>query len=182
MMGGMMQGMMGQGMGMGAGHGMGPMMQIGVFQPEHLLARKDVLALSVEQVKRLSELQAAATKAHDEAHAAAEAHHEPLVQMITGPRPDAQEIRKHFEAAHAAMGRAHWVRIDAAIQAKGVLTDVQRARVQGWADAAGAGARHGMHGGAMGPGAGPMDPGAMIQPGMGGGMMYRGEAGCPQRP
>lgn len=173
MMGGMMPGMMGGMMGaMGEGHGamMGPMMRVGVFQPAHLLERKDVLGLSADQVKKLEEVKAGAEKAHDETHAAMESHHAALAQAWSAARPNAQEIRRHFEAAHAAMGRAHWAQMDAAIQAKALLTDVQRARAEGWADAA-AGQRR-MGGGMMGPGMmmrGRMGPGAQGQD-------------CPARP
>ena len=163
--------------GMGAGQGamMGPMMRVGVFQPAHLLERKDVLGLSADQVKRLEELKAASAKADEEAQAAVKTHHEQLAQAMGAARPNAQEARRHFEAAHAAMGRVHWAKMEAAIQAKAALTDVQRARADGWADAAGSGRR--MGGGMMGSG--------MMQPGTG--MMMRGRMGpgaqdCPARP
>ncbi|MGH7544948.1 MAG: hypothetical protein ACREKI_02055 [Gemmatimonadota bacterium] len=169
--------MMMHGMGAAQGEMMGPMMRVGVFQPAHLLERKDVLGLSADQVKRLEPLQAASAKADEEAHAAVKTHHEQLAQAMAAARPNAQEARRHFEAAHAAMGRVHWAKMDAAIQAKAALTDVQRARAEGWADAAGS--RRRMGGGMMGS--------EMMQPGMG--MRMRGGMGpgaqgqdCPARP
>jgi hypothetical protein len=49
--------------------------------------------------------------------------------------PDTSSVRIHFQAAHAAMGQAHLTMLTAAAQAKAVLTDEQRGRVNGWADA-----------------------------------------------
>src|SRR6266540_3278842 len=47
--------------------------------------------------------------------------------------PDTGAVKMHFQAAHSAMGRAQWAMLSAAAQARGVLTDEQRARVDRWA-------------------------------------------------
>jgi hypothetical protein len=54
---------------------------------------------------------------------------------MAAPAPDTTAVRQHFQAAHAAMGNAHWAMLRAAAQAKAVLTEAQRGRVEGWADA-----------------------------------------------
>jgi len=114
---------------------MGPMMRAMAFAPEHLLDRRDALALTPQQIARLTALRDAAKAAHDAAHADLKAHHDALAQEMAAPAPDTAVVRKHFQAAHAAMGNAHWAMLRAAAQAKGVLTEAQRGRVEGWADA-----------------------------------------------
>jgi Spy/CpxP family protein refolding chaperone len=135
---GMMHHMMGPGM-------MGPMMQMQemmepmmramAFAPDHLLMRKDDLHLSAQQVARLTAIRDAAKTAHEAAQAEAKAHMGALGQAMQANAPDTSSVRVHFQAAHAAMGQAHLTMLTAAAQAKAVLTDEQRGRVNGWADA-----------------------------------------------
>lgn len=114
---------------------MGPMMRVMMFSPEHLLQRKDVLGLTAAQVARLTALRDAAKTAHDAAQADAKTHHDALMQAMSAGAPDTVALRQHFQAAHTAMGTAHWSMLRAAAQARAVLTDGQRGRVDGWADA-----------------------------------------------
>lgn len=165
-MGGMM-GMQGMGGGMMMGHGQMP--RVNVFQPAHLLARKDVLELSADQVGRLEALQASAEKTSKDAQAAARARHEELAEAVAAPGADPKSVRSLFDAAHAAMAKAHWTKMETALRAKAVLSEAQRARVQGWADAMGMQMRGRMGEGMKGPGMG-----------MGPGMMGPGE--CPRQP
>jgi len=124
--GGMQHPMMGQ--------MMRPMMRVMAFAPGHLLERKDALALTAQQVTRLTALRDAAKTAHDAAAADAKSHGEALAQTMQASAPDTAALKLHFQAAHAAMGNAHWAMLRAAAQARGVLTDAQRGRVDGWAD------------------------------------------------
>jgi len=114
---------------------MGPMMRTMAFAPAHLLERKDVLVLTPQQVTRLTALRDAAKTAHDAAQADAKTHHDELARAMAAPAPDTAVVRQHFQAAHAAMGNAHWAMLRAAAQAKAMLTEAQRGRVDGWADA-----------------------------------------------
>lgn len=139
---GMMRHMMGQGMGQGMmpqmmqmQEMMGPMMRGMAFAPNHLLMRKDALGLSVQQVARLTAIRDGAKTAHDAAHADAKTHMDALAQAMQVAAPDTSVVKLHFHAAHAAMGKAHWVMLAAAAQAKAVLTAEQRGRVNGWVDA-----------------------------------------------
>jgi LTXXQ motif family protein len=125
MMGHMMAGMMEM---------MGPMMSAMAFEPEHLLARKDALELTPQQVTRLTALRDAAKTAHDAAHAGMQTHMAALAQTMKANAPDTTALKQHFQEAHAAMGRAHWVMLSAAAQARALLTDAQRGRVDGWTD------------------------------------------------
>jgi hypothetical protein len=124
-----MPGMMGQMMEM-----MSPMMRAMAFEPDHLLARKDALELTPQQVTRLTALRDAAKTAHDAAHSDMETHVQAMAQTMKATAPDTTALKQHFQAAQAAMGRAHWAMLSAAAQARAVLTDVQRGRVEGWAD------------------------------------------------
>jgi Spy/CpxP family protein refolding chaperone len=150
-------GMMGPGM-MGHGHGMmepgmggggpmmemmGPMMRSMAFAPAHLLARKDVLGLTAQQVTRLTALQDASKTAHDAAAAEVHTHMEALQQAMQAAAPDTVQVKLHFQAVQAAMGRAHWAMLSAQAQARGVLTEGQRGRVDGWADSHQMPMRHG---------------------------------------
>jgi len=111
------------------------MARVHVFSPQHLLEHREVLKLTDEQVNRLTALKATATKAHDDAQASHDAHHKQMMDALAAAAPNAREAQGHFQAAHTAMGNAHWAMIEASIQAMAVLTEVQRARVEGWADA-----------------------------------------------
>jgi len=114
---------------------MAPMMSAMAFTPDHLLARKDSLGLTPQQVTRLTVLRDAAKTAHDAAHAEAMAHLNAIPQAFQPSAPDTAAVKLHFQAAHAAMGKAHWAMLLAAAQAKAVLTDEQRSRVTAWAGA-----------------------------------------------
>jgi hypothetical protein len=105
------------------------------FAPAQLLERKDKLGLSAQQVTRLEALRDAAQTAHDRAHTAARVAGDSLGVVLGAAAPDTALARRLFRAHHDAMGEAHWVMLRAGAQAKAVLTDAQRGRVEGWADA-----------------------------------------------
>ncbi len=140
---GMMHDMMGPGMGQGMmpqmmmqmQEMMGPMMRGMAFAPDHLLMRKDALNLSAQQVARLTAIRDVAKTAHDAAQADAKTHMGALAQAMQASAPDTGAVRLHFQATHAAMGKAHLTMLTAAAQAKALLTDEQRGRVNGWVDA-----------------------------------------------
>ncbi|PYO98756.1 MAG: hypothetical protein DMD60_03480 [Gemmatimonadetes bacterium] len=130
---------------MGAGRGMmmddpmmqqmGPaMMRVMLYTPQHLLARKDALGLTGDQVTRLTALRDGAKTAHDAAMADAMTHMKELETAANAAQPDTSALKTHFQAAHAAMGKAHWAMLASAAQARAVLTDAQRTQVHVWAD------------------------------------------------
>ena len=99
------------------------------FMPQHLLAMKDTLKLTADQVTSLNGIAQRAKTAHDAALAAARPHLEEMAEA-----KDTADMKHHFMAAHDAMGQAHWAMLSAAAQAKVVLTAAQRAQVQAWVD------------------------------------------------
>ncbi len=134
---GMMQGRMMEMQGM-MGHMsqmMGPMMRGMGYMPDHLLMKKDQLQLTAQQITRLTALRDASKTAHDAAQASAKTHMDALHQVLQANAPDTAALRQHFQAAHSAMGNAHLAMLRATAQAKAVLNDAQRGRVEGWMDA-----------------------------------------------
>lgn len=113
---------------------MAPMMRAMAFTPDHLLARRDSLKLTPQQVVRLTALADAAKRAHDAAAADAKVHMDAVGQALNAATPDTATVRAHFQEAHTAMGRAMWAMLAAAAQGRAVLTDEQRARVDRWAN------------------------------------------------
>lgn len=120
----------------------GPMMQhmglampnLMLYTPQHLLGRKDALALTATQVTRLTALQDGIRTAHDAAESEAKTHMQAMEQVANTATPDTAALKVHFQAAYAAMGKAHWAMLVSAAQARAVLTDAQRGTVQTWAD------------------------------------------------
>lgn len=97
--------------------------------PAHLLAMKADLRLTADQERRVTALRDAARTVHDAAMRDAEGSQRELAQVMQAAAPDAALLRRHFETAHAAMGRAHLSMLLAAAQARAVLTDAQRRQV-----------------------------------------------------
>jgi len=64
----------------------------------------------------------------------AKRHVQAMQQAAAGSTPDTVALKTHFEAAHAAMGKAHWLSLVSAVQAKAVLDDAQRTELKAWAD------------------------------------------------
>jgi Spy/CpxP family protein refolding chaperone len=112
---------------------MAPMMRAMVFTPDHLLANKDSLKLTPQQITKLTALRDAAQATHDASAADVKTHMDALAQAWGAATLDTAALRSHFQAAHDGMGKAHWVMLAAAAQARGVLTQEQRARVDQWA-------------------------------------------------
>lgn len=109
-------------------------MKLMLYMPQHLLARKEALGLTPDQVTRLTALRDGVKTAHEAAEAEARAHLAELDRAANAPQPDTVALKTHFQAAHAAMGRVHWVALAAAVQARSVLNDAQRQKLAVWAD------------------------------------------------
>jgi Spy/CpxP family protein refolding chaperone len=114
---------------------MGPMMRGMAFSPASLLMHKDVLKLTDQQVTKLTALRDAAKTARDAAMSEMHTHMQEMTPLMGAAAPDTAKIKPHFQAALAAMANAHWAMLVASTQARALLTDLQRARVEGWADA-----------------------------------------------
>lgn len=148
-----------------AGFGGGfPGFAVGMFDPSHLLDRRDVLNLTADQVTRLSGLENDLKAAREKAQVDAKPHREELQKLFQQSAPDVAQVRTHAQALMQAEQGAQLSTLATAVQAKAVLTPEQRGRVQGWADGGRAmGLRRGPR-----PGMGPGGPG-----------MGRGQPGGP---
>jgi Spy/CpxP family protein refolding chaperone len=103
--------------------------------PGVLLDHADELQLTGEQIARLGELDREATALREEAMALHARHRAALMEAIQAELPDRSAVRTHFDAAHAAMGQAHWLTMDAGLRAAAILTEEQRALAKTWAAA-----------------------------------------------
>jgi len=111
--------------------GCGGMMGVMAPDPAHLLTMKAELGLTADQERRITAIRDAARPGHDAATRSGELHARELAQSMQAAAPDTATVRLHFEATHAAMGRAHLVMLEAAAQARALLTDAQRRQVDG---------------------------------------------------
>ena len=111
---------------------MAPMMRTMAYTPEHLLARKDSLQLTADQVTKLTSIQSSAKAAHDAGAADWKTHIGAVAQAFQAAAPDTSTLKAHFNEAHAAMGKAHWAMLSAAAQSRAVLTDAQRSKIDSW--------------------------------------------------
>ena len=108
---------------------MAPMMRSLATAPERLLTRKAALHLTSDQVSQLTALRDAARPARDSASQQAMTHLREMDEVMHTAAPDTAAVRHHFEAALRYMGQAHMTMLDAAAQARSVLTDDQRKQV-----------------------------------------------------
>jgi hypothetical protein len=108
---------------------MAPMLRIMAYTPQHLLARKDTLKLTADQISKLTTIQNSAKAEHDAAEADFKTHFGAINQGFQTSAPDTSALRPHFDVAHQAMGKAHWAMLAAAAQARAVLTDAQRQKM-----------------------------------------------------
>jgi Spy/CpxP family protein refolding chaperone len=113
---------------------MEPMAHVMLYTPQHLLPRKDALGLTADQVARLTALRDATTAAQDAAMTEARTHLEELQTAAEAASPDTAAVKTHFQAAHVAMGRARWLAIRSALEARALLSDPQRTKLKAWAD------------------------------------------------
>jgi Spy/CpxP family protein refolding chaperone len=126
MMGGQKMDMQGMGM---MDSMMAPMMRSMATAPERLLTRRAALHLTSDQVSQLTALRDAARPARDSASQQAMMHLREMDEVMHTAAPDTAAVRHHFEAALRYMGQAHMTMLDAAAQARAVLTDDQRKQV-----------------------------------------------------
>ena len=137
---GQQQGMMG-GMGTMNGMGMmgmmGPMVDFASFAPGQILEHREHLELTDEQVTALTALRESSDRAVGDAHAPAHAAMQNLQQELEAEAPDLERVRQLFTAHQTAMGNVQLIRLEAAIEARALLTPEQRGMIKGM----------GMHGG-----------------------------------
>jgi Spy/CpxP family protein refolding chaperone len=145
------------------------LMMSGIYAPERLVDRRDVLDLTPEQVARLEPLAQEARAAREQADTTARTHEQQLRSLWEADAPDVRAIETHLQAAHAARLGGQLAAARAAARAKAILTPEQRGRVAGWRDSARLTARRGMSPRPERPGrpGGPAGRGRPEQRGMG---------------
>lgn len=111
---------------------MAPMMGVMAYAPDHLLDRRESLKLTAQQITRLTSLQDAAKKAHEQCAADAKPHLEAITQGLRVGAVDTVALKQHFDGAHAVMAKGHWAMFGFAVQARALLTDEQRTQVDQW--------------------------------------------------
>ena len=123
---------------MGSGHAMDDMGVIGLMgaqadlallAPGRILEVRDRLGLSDEQVSALSTLQERTANAADDAHSPAHAAMQNLLQELEAETPDLERVRQRFTPHQTAMGNVQLIRLEAAVEARGLLTPEQRGMV-----------------------------------------------------
>jgi hypothetical protein len=122
----------GPGQGQGAGMGgtmMGPLASFRPFEPAALLEQADRLGLDEEQVARLTALRDMAAQHLEDAHAPARAAMQGIRGELQAETPDTAVVRQLLSAHMIAMGNMQWTRLEAALQARALLTDDQRTMV-----------------------------------------------------
>ncbi len=104
------------------------------YHPNRLIARREALGLTPEQVQRLESLAQEVRRAREAADSIAQARRPQLQQLWREAAPNVEQLRSQAEAILQARQRAAIAALTAAAQAKALLTPEQRGRVAGWAD------------------------------------------------
>jgi Spy/CpxP family protein refolding chaperone len=115
------------------------------FAPERLIAQRDALNLTPEQVASLEKLAQETKQARDQAAEVAKSHQEQLQALWKADAPDPKALETNLQAIMDARQKAELSAATAAARAKGLLTAEQRGRVMGWQDARRMGQRQRMN-------------------------------------
>ena len=124
----------GQRVGMGQG--------MGLYSPQVLVRQREFLELTDDQVARLEQLGEEALQLRDQAAEQVQEHRDALHEVMAADVPDVEAVRSHAQALHDAQQAVQLAHLTAAASAKGLLTEEQRAKLDGWV----AGARRGAAG------------------------------------
>ena len=121
-----MQGMMQEMQGM-----MHEMMGAHAYAPDALLDRKADLGLTGDQVRKLEGLTADVKTAKAHAKAEHDIRHARIIEQFTLAKPDPAKVKAYGQEAMQEMAAAHGIELSAFAEAKGLLTDAQRSKVDG---------------------------------------------------
>lgn len=111
--------------GMGAG--------LGMYAPGGLLAQKDFLGLSDDQVEQLQKLDTEFAAQREKALETARARQQELREAWNADDPDPKLVREKMKAAMDAQQAYELARVDAGARAKGMLDAEQLGKVRGLA-------------------------------------------------
>ena len=126
--------------GMGAG--------VGAYSPRGLLAQRDFLGLSDDQIAQLNTLETDFAEQRGKAQEEVRARQQELREAWNADDPDPQIVREKMKAAMDAQQGLELSRIDAGARARGILNPEQIGKVRGLAQGYRMG--QGMRGGARG--------------------------------
>jgi Spy/CpxP family protein refolding chaperone len=104
------------------------------YSPDRLIARREALGLTPEQVQRLEALAQEVRRAREAADSVARTRGSQIEQLWREGAPNVDQLRSQAEAILQARQRAQIAALAAAAEAKALLTAEQRGRVAGWAD------------------------------------------------
>jgi Spy/CpxP family protein refolding chaperone len=110
-----------------------------------LIARKDLLGLSDEQVSQIGQLSADAQAAQEQAMEAVKQIQEQLQEAWAADQPDVAAVRRYAQAGMEARQTARLAMIEGAARAKALLTPEQQGKLEGFVE----GRRMGMRQGGM---------------------------------
>ena len=108
---------------------MAPMMRSMATAPERLLARRTALHLTSDQVSQLTALRDAARPVRDSAAQQAMMHLREMDEVMHGRRRTRRPCGSTSRRRSSTWAQAHMAMLDAAAQARAVLTDDQRKQV-----------------------------------------------------
>lgn len=118
-----------QGMMEGMKQEMQDMMAVHAYLPAMLLEQKAELELTRDQVSKLEKLAAEVETAKTHAKTEHDARHAKIMAQFKLARPDPATVKTDAQEAMMDMAAAHGIELSAAAQAKGLLTDAQRAKL-----------------------------------------------------
>lgn len=95
------------------------------YQPALLLRMQERLELTEQQVGQLAELNTEALAAQEQTRARLTSQRAQLMEALVAEDPNPQTVRRHHEAAQAALSDLQWSRINATLEARALLTDDQ---------------------------------------------------------
>lgn len=126
-----MQMRMGQ-QGEGGDHGafMGPLAGLKVFAPAALLEHGEHLALSAEQVAKITKIKESAAKEAEMVHAPAHAAMMSLRKALDEGETDLEALGSYYKAHNTAMSNTQWINVRAALETRAVLTKEQVAKLR----------------------------------------------------
>jgi Spy/CpxP family protein refolding chaperone len=104
----------------------GPLATFRPYEPVALLEQADRLGLDDGQVARLTALRDSTEQRLEAAHAPAQAAMQGVRRALEAEAPDTAAVRRLLSAHMIAMGNMQWARLEAALNARQVLTHAQR--------------------------------------------------------
>ena len=112
----------------------GEMGVMGAYSPQMLIARKDLLGLSDEQVSQIGQLSADAQAAQEQSMEAVKQIQEQLQEAWAADQPDAAAVRSYAQAGMEVRQNARLAMIEGAARAKALLTPEQQGKLEGFVE------------------------------------------------